>query len=40
MVAVGVAYLLISRTDVTIYRAQRLNRETASVQRRSEAAAE
>ncbi len=29
MVAVGIAYLLISRTDVSIYRAQRLNRETA-----------
>jgi CIC family chloride channel protein len=29
MVAVGIAYLLVSRTGVSIYRAQRLNRETA-----------
>jgi CIC family chloride channel protein len=29
MVTVGIAYLLVSRTDVSIYRAQRLNRETA-----------
>jgi chloride channel protein, CIC family len=33
MVAVGIAYLLISRTDVSIYRAQRLNRETADAER-------
>jgi len=32
MVAVGIAYLLISRTDVSIYRAQRLNRETAAAE--------
>lgn len=30
MVAVGMAYLLITRTDVSIYRAQRLNREAAT----------
>ncbi|MBO0679836.1 chloride channel protein [Mycolicibacterium sp. S2-37] len=35
MVAVGVAYLLISRTDVSIYQAQRLNRETAEVERQA-----
>jgi chloride channel protein, CIC family len=33
MVAVGIAYLLISRTSVSIYRAQRLNRETAAAER-------
>ncbi len=33
MVAVGIAYLLISRTDVSIYRAQRLNREAAEAER-------
>jgi chloride channel protein, CIC family len=33
MVAVGVAYLLISRTDVTIYRAQRRDREEAEAER-------
>jgi CIC family chloride channel protein len=33
MVAVGIAYLLITRTDVSIYRAQRLNRETAAAER-------
>lgn len=33
MVAVGVAYLLISRTDVSIYRSQRLDRETAEAER-------
>jgi CIC family chloride channel protein len=35
MVAVGIAYLLISRTDVSIYRAQRLNREAAEEERRT-----
>lgn len=35
MVAVGVAYLLIRRTDVSIYRAQRLNREAAEAERRA-----
>jgi len=35
MVAVGIAYLLISRTDVSIYRAQRLNREAAEQERRA-----
>jgi CIC family chloride channel protein len=33
MVAVGIAYLLISRTDVSIYKAQRLNREAAREER-------
>ncbi|WP_193045786.1 chloride channel protein [Mycolicibacterium baixiangningiae] len=33
MVGVGVAYLLITRTNVTIYQAQRLNRETAEAER-------
>ena len=33
MVAVGIAYLLISRMNVSIYRAQRLNRETAAAER-------
>jgi CIC family chloride channel protein len=33
MVAVGIAYLLVSRTKVSIYRAQRLNRETAEEER-------
>jgi CIC family chloride channel protein len=33
MVAVGIAYLLISRSDVSIYRAQRLTREAAEDQR-------
>jgi CIC family chloride channel protein len=32
MVAVGIAYLLISRGDVSIYRAQRLNRESAAAE--------
>jgi CIC family chloride channel protein len=34
MVAVGIAYLLISRTNVSIYHAQRLNRETAAAAER------
>jgi CIC family chloride channel protein len=38
MVAVGIAYLLISRTDATIYRAQRVNRESAEAGRRRDAA--
>lgn len=33
MVAVGVAYLIICRTPVSIYQAQRLNRETAAAER-------
>jgi CIC family chloride channel protein len=36
MVAVGIAYLLILRTDVSIYQAQRLDREAAAAQRGSE----
>ncbi|MCT7661525.1 chloride channel protein [Mycobacterium deserti] len=35
MVAVGIAYLLISRADVSIYRAQRLDRESAAEEHRS-----
>jgi chloride channel protein, CIC family len=34
MVAVGIAYLLITRTNVSIYQAQRLNRETVEAERR------
>jgi chloride channel protein, CIC family len=34
MAAVGIASLLISRTDVSIYAAQRLNREAAEAERR------
>jgi chloride channel protein, CIC family len=37
MVAVGIAYLLISRTDVTIYRARRLSREAAEGERQRDA---
>ena len=33
MVAVGIAYLAIRRTNVSIYQAQRLNRETADAER-------
>ncbi|CAJ1586600.1 chloride channel protein [[Mycobacterium] wendilense] len=33
IIAVGVAYLLITRTDVSIYRAQRMNREAAAAER-------
>ncbi|MCV7174415.1 chloride channel protein [Mycolicibacterium sphagni] len=33
MIAVGVAYLIIIRTPVSIYQAQRLNRETAAAER-------
>lgn len=33
MIAVGIAYLLIIRTDVGIYQAQRLDRETAAAER-------
>ena len=39
MVAVGIAYLLIARTDVTIYRAQRRDRETAEAERQRDASA-
>jgi chloride channel protein, CIC family len=35
MVAVGIAYLLISRTNVCIYQAQRLDREDAEARRRA-----
>jgi chloride channel protein, CIC family len=34
MITVGIAYLLINRTDVSIYRSQRLDRSADSVQRR------
>jgi len=40
MVAVGIAYLLISRTRVSIYMAQRLNRETAAAERSAHPAPE
>ena len=33
IIGVGIAYLLITRTSVSIYRAQRLNRETAAAER-------
>lgn len=33
IIAVGIASLLMSRTNVTIYQAQRLNRETAAAER-------
>ncbi|HEY5841869.1 MAG TPA: chloride channel protein, partial [Mycobacterium sp.] len=33
IIGVGIAYLLISRTPVSIYQAQRLNRETAAAER-------
>jgi len=33
MVAVGVAYLMICRSSVSIYQSQRLNRETAAAER-------
>ncbi|MDT5013554.1 MAG: chloride channel protein family [Mycobacterium sp.] len=38
MVAVGIAYLLVSRTNVSVYKAQRLTRETAEDERRAAAA--
>jgi chloride channel protein, CIC family len=37
MIAVGIAYLLITRTDVSIYAAQRLNREAAQAERERDA---
>jgi CIC family chloride channel protein len=40
MVAVGLAYLIITRTDVSIYRSQRLNREAAEAERRRDEATE
>jgi CIC family chloride channel protein len=40
LVAVGIAYLLISRTPVSIYKAQQLNRDTAAAQRVARAAHE
>lgn len=40
MIAVGIAYLIISRTPVSIYKAQRLNRETAAAERVSHPAPE
>ncbi|OBG88551.1 hypothetical protein A5698_24205 [Mycobacterium sp. E136] len=33
MVAVGIAYMLVSRTDVSIYQAQRLDRDAARAER-------
>ncbi|WP_373205305.1 chloride channel protein, partial [Mycobacterium marinum] len=38
ILAVGIASLLMSRTNVTIYEAQRLNRETAEAERAARAA--
>lgn len=40
IIAVGIASLLVSRTDVTIYRSQRRNREAAAAQRQRAAAGE
>ena len=37
MITVGIAYLLITRTNVSIYQSQRLNRESAEAERRGEA---
>jgi CIC family chloride channel protein len=37
MITVGIAYLLISRTSVSIYPAQRLDRDAAAAERRSPA---
>jgi CIC family chloride channel protein len=37
MITVGIAYLLITRSSVSIYRSQRLNRESAEAERRGEA---
>jgi CIC family chloride channel protein len=39
MITVGIAYLLITRTDVSIYKAQRLNREAAQAERAERAEA-
>ncbi len=38
ILAVGIASLLMSRTNVTIYEAQRLNREAAAAERARKAA--
>ena len=40
LIAVGIAYLLITRTNVSIYRAQRLNREAAQAERERAAQAD
>jgi CIC family chloride channel protein len=40
IIAVGIASLLMSRTNVTIYEAQRLNRETAQAERERQEAPE
>jgi CIC family chloride channel protein len=37
MITVGIAYLLITRSNVSIYQSQRLNRESAEAERRGEA---
>lgn len=37
MITVGIAYLIITRSDVSIYRSQRVNRESAEAERRGEA---
>jgi chloride channel protein, CIC family len=38
LVAVGIAYLIISRTNVSMYRSQRLDRETAAAERERDGA--
>jgi CIC family chloride channel protein len=38
MITVGIAYMLISRTDVSIYRAQRVNRDSDLALRRDDVA--
>jgi len=37
MITVGIAYLLITRSNVSIYESQRINRESAEAERRGEA---
>jgi CIC family chloride channel protein len=37
MITVGIAYLIITRSNVSIYKSQRLNRESAEAERRGEA---
>jgi len=36
MITVGIAYLIITRSDVSIYKSQRLNRESAEAERRGD----
>jgi chloride channel protein, CIC family len=37
MITVGIAYLLITRGNVSIYQSQRINRESAEAERRGDA---